>query len=94
MLNTYHATQCTPFDDSDGVPQPPLMTHSSLASIKISKENILGIIRALDHNKSNGLDKLFPLMKKHCNSSVPLKIIFETSFREGIFLDNWKMSCS
>ena len=63
------------------------MTHLSLAFIKISEEKILKIIRALDPIKSSGWDKLSPRVIEYCDCSIVvlLKIIFETSIREGIF---------
>ena len=59
----------------------------------ITSEKILSIIRALDPNKSSGWDKVSPRMIKICDSSIviPLKIIFETCIREGIFPEKWKM---
>ena len=89
IFNTYFATQCTPFDESDEVTQLPLITYSSLTSIKITEEKILSIIRGLDPNKSSGWDKLYPRMITICDSCIValFKIIFEVRY---FFLINGK----
>ena len=50
---------------------------------------MIDIIRALDPNKSSGWDGLSPRMIKICDASIakPIKIIFETCIREGIYPD-------
>ena len=94
IFNTYFASQCTPFDENDVVPNIQLRTPLRLSLVIISEEKMIDIIRALDPNKSSGWDGLSPRMIKICDSSItkPIKIIFETCIREGIYPDKWKMS--
>ena len=76
------------------VPNIQLRTPLSLSLVIISEEKLIGIIRALVPNISSGWDGLSPRMIKICESSIakPIKIIFETSIRGGIYPDKWKMS--
>ena len=94
IFNTYFASQCTPLDDSDVLPDIASRTILNLSSVTISKTKILEIIRALDSNKSSGWDGISPQMLKICDESIvtPIHIIFDTCIREGIFPDKWKMS--
>ena len=89
IFNAYFASQCTPFDENDVVPNIQLRTPLSLSLDIISEEKMIDIIRALDPNKSSGWDGLSPRMIKICDSSItkPIKIIFETCIREGIYPD-------
>ena len=94
IFNKYFAAQCTPLGESDELPNILPKTNLSLTTLHVSEEKILAIIRGFDPNKSSGWDNLSPRMLKMCHSSIvsPLKIIFETCIREGVFPEKWKMS--
>ena len=94
IFNNYFASQCTPLNENDELPQLHVRTHLSLSSITITSDKILDIIRRLDPHKSSGWDSVSARMIKICDSSIatPIQIIFKTCIREGTFPDMWKMS--
>ena len=52
----------------------------------------MSIIRSLNSNKAHGWDDISIRMVKMCDESIayPLKIIFETALKFGIYPDKWK----
>ena len=73
-FNNYFASQCTPLDNFDLVPEVPLRTQLNLSSIEI-----LNIIKALDPNISSGKDKVSLRMIK-IMSGVPHKEQYSVLF--------------
>ena len=69
IVNNYFASQCTPLDNFDGVPEVPRRTHLSLSSIETSQAKILSIIRALDPNKASRWDNISPSYDKNLRFS-------------------------
>ena len=55
-------------------------------------KKIISIIKSLNSNKAHGYDNLSIRMIKICEESIslPLKIIFETSLKHGVFPEIWK----
>ena len=52
----------------------------------------MSIIRSLNSNKAHGWDGISTGMIKMCDKSItpPLKIIFDTALKSGIYPDKWK----
>ena len=75
IFNNYFASQCTPLDNFDGVPELPQRTHLLLSKSRKKK--------SLDPNKSNGWDKISTHMIKICDSAIvpALQFIFESCIR-------------
>ena len=94
IFNCYFASQCTPLVTDSVLPPFQLRTGHTLSDVSFDDETILGIIRALNPNKSSGWDDISPRMLKICDSSIvkPIRIIFETCLKTGIYPDKWKMS--
>ena len=67
-------------------------TNARITSFDITNEDISLIIKNLDPAKAHGCDNTSIKMIKTCSESltVPLKIIFEQSLKEGRFPAIWK----
>ena len=65
---------------------------AKIDNVIFTEHDILSIIRSLNSNKAHGWDDISIRMVKICDESIayPLKIIFETSLKCGIFPDKWK----
>ena len=52
----------------------------------------MSIIRSLNSSKAHGWDGISIRMIKMCDESItpPLKIIFDTALKSGIYPDKWK----
>ena len=94
IFNNFFASQCTPLDTDSILPSFQLRTRHTLSDVLFDDETILGIIRSLNPNKSSGWDSISPRMLKICDSSIvkPIRIIFETCLKTGIYPNKWKMS--
>ena len=94
LLNHFFASPSTPLDTGSVLPQFQLKTRHTLTDILFDDVTILGIIRSINPIKSSGWDSISPRMLKICDSSIvkPIRIIFETSLKTGIFPGKWKMS--
>ena len=64
----------------------------NINNIVITEKEILSILRSLNHNKAHGWDGISIRMIKICDESIlsPLKIIFDTALKSGIYPENWK----
>ena len=67
-------------------------TDKRIKSFNINEKDINSIIKSLNSNKAHGYDNLSIRMIKICEESIslPLKIIFETSLKHGVFPEIWK----
>ena len=94
LFNNFFASQCTPLNTGSVLPQFQLKTRHTLTDILFDDVTILGIIRSINPIKSSGWDSISPRMLKICDSSIvkPIRSIFETCLKTGIFPGKWKMS--
>ena len=92
LFNDFFASICTPIKISSVLPPLTHKTSKKLNSLRISEQDILLIIKALDSSKAYGYDNLSIKMIKFCEESItiPLKIIFEESLKCGVFPEIWK----
>ena len=92
IFNNYFILQCTTIDTGSEIPNITTINIPALASIHISEEKILKIIRSLNPNKAHGWDEISVRMIKISDDSLvtPLKIIFESFIKYGIFPEIWK----
>ena len=67
-------------------------TNTKIHFICVTNKDIISVINSLNSSKAHGYDNISTKMIKICNDSVtiPLKIIFEESLKNGIFPDIWK----
>ena len=79
LFNEYFADQCTVIDNTSTLPEFSPKTNASLNHINITENEILSIIRSLNHNKVHGWDGISIRMIQICDDAlvIPLKIIFE-----------------
>ena len=65
---------------------------TKIDKVIFTEHDILSIIRSLNSNKAHGWDDISIRMVKMCDESIayPLKIIFETALKSGIYPDKWK----
>ena len=63
------------------------LTNTNIDNISFTENEIISIIRSLKHNKAHGWDGISIRMIKICDESIvyPLKIIFGTALKSGIF---------
>ena len=61
-------------------------------NISFTENEIISIIRSLNHNKAHGWDAISIRMIKMCDESIvfPLKLIFESALKFGVYPDKWK----
>ena len=92
LFNDFFASICTPIKNSSVLPPLTYRTNKNLNSLRISQQDILLIIKALDSSKAHGYDNLSVKMIKFCEESItiPLKIIFDESLKCGVFPEIWK----
>ena len=67
-------------------------TNSRINSFHATENDILLILKSLDSTKVHVCDNSSIRMSKICNESltIPLKIIFDNSLKNGVFLEIWK----
>ena len=92
FLITFFASICTPIKNSSLLPLLPYRTNARITSFDITDDDISLIIKNLDPAKAHGSDNISIKMTKICSESltVPLKMIFEQSLKEGRFPAIWK----
>ena len=88
----FFADQCTPINNSSTLPPFEYQINSNIENISFSEHEIVSIIRSLNSNKAHGWDGISIRMIKMCDESItpPLKIIFDTALKSGIYPDKWK----
>ena len=92
LFNNFFASICTPIKNSSLLPLFSYRTSARITSFDVTDEDISLIIKNLDPAKAHGCDNTSIKMIKTCSESltVPLKIIFEQSLKEGRFPAIWK----
>ena len=92
IFNDYFILQCTTIDTGSEIPNIATSNVPALASIHISEDKILKIIRSLNPNKAHGWDEISVRMIKISDDVLvtPLKMIFERCIKNGIFPEIWK----
>ena len=89
LFNGLIASQCTPLQFSNGLPNFFMKTKETLSSLNISEDDILLLLLYLTSNKCHGLGNILIRMIKLCEHSLVYqsKLIFEASLQGGKFLD-------
>ena len=92
LFNTFFADQCTILNNTSTLPPFEYKTNTNIDNISFTENEIISIIRSLNHNKAHGWDGISIRMIKICDESIayPLKIIFDTALKSGIFPEKWK----
>lgn len=93
-LNDYFTSISTVNDENAHLPMFEAKTNSYLLNISCTALEVANLIEILNPNKATGPDAISNRMLKAVAKevSVPLSIIFNRSFREGIFAEIWKVS--
>ena len=88
----YFSKQCKPLVNDSSLPDFNYLTDERLDDIPFHNEDIIVLIRRLNKNKSSGPDEISARMLMICDESIvrPLKLIFSTVLRTGIYPDLWK----
>ena len=94
LFNSYFANQCTLINNTSVLPPFECKVTTKIDNVIFTEHDILSIIRSLNSNKAHGWDDISIRMVKMCDVSIayPLKIIFETALKSGIYPDKWKKS--
>ena len=93
-LNKYFASISTINEENCPLPPFELKCPNNLSNITCTADEIKTLIDILNPNKASGPDGISNKMLKPVAKevSVPLSILFNRSFREGKFAENWKHS--
>ena len=91
LFNNFFASIRTPIENASLLPTLTYKTDKRIKSFNINEKDIISIIKSLNSNKAHGYN-LSIRMIKICEESIslPLKIIFETSLKYGVFPEIWK----
>ena len=86
LFNTFFADQCTLINNNSTLPPFEYKVNSKF-DISFTENEIISIIRSLNHNKAHGWDAISIRMIKMCDESivVPLKLIFESALKFGVY---------
>ena len=89
LFNSFFANQCTLIDNTSALPPFECNVNSKIDNVIFTEHDILSIIRLLNSNKAHGWDDISIRMVKMCDESIayPLKIIFQTALKSGIYPD-------
>ena len=92
LFNTFFADQCIPINNSSTLPPFEYKINSKIEDALFSEQEIVSNIRSLNSNKAHGWDAISIRMIKMCDELIapPLKIIFDTALKYGIYPDKWK----
>jgi len=92
VFNKYFLDQCKLFANDSVLPNFNIITNSSLETILINENQILGILKSLNVNKAHGPDNISGRMIQLCGASIslPLSIIYNNIISSGIFPSLWK----
>jgi hypothetical protein len=65
---------------------------NELCDVTVSNEFVLKTLRTLDTTKAVGIDNMSPVLLKECCNELceSLCLLFNKSFKEGVFPDEWK----
>ena len=87
LFNDFHASICTPTQNSSVLPPLKYRTSKKLNSFKVFEKDILLIIKALDSSKAHGYDNLSIKMIKLCEEAIVI-YTFKNNFQR--FSKVWK----
>ena len=92
LFSNFFASICTLIKNASALPCFSYRTNSRINSFHATEMDKLLIIKSLDPTKAHGCDNLSVRMIKICNESItiPLKIIFTESLKNGVFPEIWK----
>ena len=92
IFNNHFVEQCSLISNDSVSPNPVCRCNSSLSSVEITGEKILGIIRSLDPKKAHGWDDISTNMIKLCDIEIvkPLYLIYKECSETGRFPSSWK----
>ena len=93
IFNRFFADQCTLINNNNNTLPPfEYKVNSKFDNIAFTENEIISIIRSLNHNKAHGWDAISIRMIKICDESIviPLKLIFESALKFGVYPDKWK----
>jgi len=64
-----------------------------LDSICITEQEVLDALSCLNSNKASGIDKIPPIILKHCASALflPIHHLFKSSLNNGTIPSQWKL---
>ena len=84
LFNNFFVSICTPIKNNSVLPLLLYKTSTRINSFRVTRKDIISIIKSLDSRKSHGYDDISMKMIKICGESVtiPLKIIFEESLKK------------
>ena len=80
--------KCTSIKNASTLPSFLYRANTRIQGFNISEKDILRIIKSLDSTKAHGYGNLSIKMIQICNEVIdtPLKLFFEQSLKNGIFL--------
>ena len=92
MFNNFFASIYTPIKNASTLPSFSYRTNTRIKSFDLTEKNMLSIIKSLDPTKAHGCDNLSIKMIQICKEviTIPLKLIFDQSLKEGKFPEIWK----
>jgi hypothetical protein len=81
-------------EELSNMPQFSLCDVPSCPVVFFDLEGISDRLKYLDGNKSIGSDTVFPYVLKQCYSSfsLPLSLLFQKSYNDGIVPSSWKLA--
>ena len=93
MFNSFFAKQCTYIETGSSLPTQLLRrTNESLNTINFTEDDILNVVKKLDHSKAHGHDPISIGMVQICGKAIckPSYLIFSSCVELGIFPTEWK----
>ena len=89
LFHSFIAIQCTLINNTSALPPFECKVNSAIDNMTFCL-----FIRSLNSNKAHGWDDISIRMVKMGDESIeyPLKIIFETALKSGIYPDKWKIA--
>ena len=87
LFKKFFSSICTPIKNASTLPYFSYRTKGRINSFHATEKDVLLIIKSLDPTKAHGCDSLSVRMIKICKESItiPLKIIFKESLKNGVF---------
>ena len=92
FLNNFFGSICTLIINAITLSYFSYRTNSRISSFHATEKDILPRTKSLDPPKAHGYENLSVRMIKICSESItiPLKIIFMVSLKNGVFPEIWK----
>ena len=88
----YFAEQCNILNTNSVIPEVKYISNKHLIDITFTSSDLSKIINDLNTSKAHGHDNISIKMIKMCGDTIitPLKLIFESAIKLGVFPDSWK----